>query len=189
MRCNVCSSPQIVKDKSYYDVQGYHYGLCEHSEDLGDEMECPDESTACGKLTIRVSKAKVESVLEEVKHLLPYSYTRRDLSITKFKQSILRERGRGRPSEGIKSNNDQILSFSIVLGLNLSYLIKTQSITFLEEVRDRLERNGMIEGYIRGCVHVFSNQRCIKDPLVCNKNFQIVLKYSNSNVKISSYIY
>ena len=115
LRCNVCSSPKIIKDKSYYDVQGYHYGLCEHSEDLGDEMECPDESTACGKLKISVNKAKVEGVLEEVKHLLPYSYTRRDLSITKFKQSILRERGRGRPSEGILSNNGQILSFSIVL--------------------------------------------------------------------------
>ena len=65
MRCFVCDSPKLVEDRSYYDIQGYHYGLCEHSEDIGTQMECPSESTACGKLVIRADKSKVVNIFME----------------------------------------------------------------------------------------------------------------------------
>ena len=119
MRCFVCNSPKLVEDRSYYDIQGYHYGLCEHSEDIGTQMECPSESTACGKLAIRADKSKVVDIIEEVKHLLPYAYSRRSLDITKFKQMILRERGGRRPSEG-KSIEKRLYTIGLNIIINNS---------------------------------------------------------------------
>ena len=39
-------------------------------------------------------------------------------------------------------------------------------LNILDEVQNRLEENGRIEVYIRGCVHIFSTDRCIKETLV-----------------------
>ena len=99
MRCNVCSYPNIIQDRSYYDIQGYHYGFCDHT-DLGEEMECPSESTACGKLRVSVEKSKVLDLLEEIKQLIPRSRTRRDIDFDRFKQDMLWKHRNKSPGEG-----------------------------------------------------------------------------------------
>ena len=97
----MCDSPTIVRrNYNYHDIKGYQYGLCKHSEDKGSEVECPSETTACGKISISMDKAKAEKLLEEVKNLLPDERERKRLDITRMKQGLLRERG-SRPSEGI----------------------------------------------------------------------------------------
>ena len=110
MRCNVCSSPTLIEDRRYFDIKGYNYGVCEHT-DLGDEMECPRESTACGKLRVSVEKSKVLDVIEEIKHLIPTSRSRRNLDFYRIKQDILRGRG-SRPTEGNQIKDTLINAYS-----------------------------------------------------------------------------
>ena len=90
----------MIEDRRYFDIKGYNYGICEHT-DLGDEMECPMASTACGKLRVNVEKSKVLDVIEEIKHLIPYSRQRKNIDFYKIKQDLLRGRG-SRPTEGIQ---------------------------------------------------------------------------------------
>ena len=100
----------MIEDRRYFDIKGYNYGICEHT-DLGDEMECPRESTACGKLRVNVEKSKVLDVIEEIKHLIPYSRQRKNIDFYKIKQDLLRGRG-SRPTEGNQIKNTLIYAYS-----------------------------------------------------------------------------
>ena len=89
-----------MKNSNYHDIRGYQYGLCDHSEDFGEEIECPQETTACGKISLSVDKKNAQTLLNQVKDLLPDSRSRRELEISRLKSNILRVRGR-RPNEGV----------------------------------------------------------------------------------------
>ena len=102
LKCQVCSSPELVKERSYHDVKGYKYGICNDSIPLGDEIECPYDTNSCGTITFSVNKQKLGQILEELKHVMPNTYTRQSLTIPYLKQTLLRA-GRGprrRPTDG-----------------------------------------------------------------------------------------
>lgn len=100
MKCHACNEPEIVGPRSWHDITGYKYGLCKHSEDLGQLTECPRDTTACGKITVRMDKAKATKLLEEVKHILPDARARMRMTIPQMKEMLLHRRGpRRRPDD------------------------------------------------------------------------------------------
>ena len=102
IKCHVCKQPEFVRESRYHDIKGYNYGLCNHGEDLGEKIECPEETTACGKIALTINKSKAERLLEELKHIIPDAYARKNFNIPKIKENIMRI-GRGpyrRPDAG-----------------------------------------------------------------------------------------